>query len=294
MALASAYVESLESGLPPNKRNKRGLMVLQAFIDDSGTRGREPFFSLGGFISTADMWKEFAAEWQAELDREPSIPYFSMHSAFYPRNGPFKGWKQRQIERRVSEFLKIIKSYAQVRVSCSLRRDDYEQFVNRELFPPQINHPYFVCFWRLIIATTTIAHNMKWNSPIDFIFDEQGKMGLETVAWYPIIKRIAPKAHKPYFGSPPIFKDDKIFLPLQAADLYAWYVRRNFRENKILYMPLRDELKSLWDMTNIDLLIEASYLTEMVDSVIQQEKTRQGVKKRLTYETTNRQTPKRQ
>jgi hypothetical protein len=31
---------------------------------------------------------------------------------------------------------------------------------------------------------------------------------------------------KPLFGDPPIFRDDKTFLPLQAADLYAWHARK--------------------------------------------------------------------
>jgi hypothetical protein len=241
-------------------------MVLQAYIDDSGTQGKEPFFSLGGFISTSGKWAEFADVWKAELDRKPSISHFSMRSAFSPDlDGPFKGWEQPEIEKKVTEFVKIIKTYAQMRVSCSLRRDDYKQTIKKGWFPSRIDHPYFVCFWRLIIATVTYAHRSRWNAPLDFIFDEQGAMGSETVKWYPYIKKVAPEPHKPYFGSPPIFRDDKIFLPLQAADLYAWSIRRRLRESKILHMPLRDELKSLRQMKSIDQLIKVSDLADMAD-----------------------------
>jgi hypothetical protein len=31
-----------------------------------------------------------------------------------------------------------------------------------------------------------------------------------------------------FFGDRPIFRDDKSFLPLQAADLYAWQVRNRY------------------------------------------------------------------
>jgi hypothetical protein len=40
------------------------------------------------------------------------------------------------------------------------------------------------------------------------------------------------KAHEPMearntmFGDPPVFRDDKWMLPLQAADLYAWHARK--------------------------------------------------------------------
>ena len=272
---ASDYVRSLESGLSFGKRNKRWLVILQAYIDDSGTQGREPFFCLGGFISTSDNWARFSDEWQSQLDAKPAIPYFSMHSAFFPEKGPFKGWKQQDIEMRVSEFVKIIKNYAMVRVCTVLRRDDYEQVIRGRLpFPPEIDHPYFLCFWMLVFAVIRFQQYYKWNTQIDFFFDEQGKMGIETVKWHSWIKTVAPKNFKPYIGSPPIFRDDRKFLPLEAADLYAWVVRRYFRDNKVIFMPIRNELESLSDMQSIERLIDAHSLNDLMRYIIKSNKAR--------------------
>jgi hypothetical protein len=271
----SDYIRAIECGLPSGERNKRWIVVLRAYIDDSGTQGKEPFFTLGGFISTTDNWARFSDEWKAQLDADPPIPYFSMHRAFYPREGPFKGWKKRAIERRVAEFVRIIRTHAIMRVSCSMRKDDYEELIKGKFVKNKknpfhvIDHPYFLCFWTLINAVIHYQREYGWNTQIDFIFDEQGKMGVETVRWFQIIKKVAPKESKPFFGSPPIFQDDKKFLPLQAADMYAWSIRRHQRENKILYMPLRDELKSLFEMQGMDRMMDSTYLRGVAQAMSQ-------------------------
>jgi hypothetical protein len=245
------------------------MVILQAYIDDSGTQGKYPFFCLGGFISTADNWAKFSDEWKTQLDADPPIPYFSMHSAFFPKKGPFKGWSEEAIQSKVCGLLKIIKNYATMRVSCSMRRDDYEELIKGKFTKNkvlrEIDHPYFFCFWALIYAIIHYQRQYGWNTQIDFFFDEQGKMGVETVRWYQIIKKVAPKQSKPFFGSPPIFRDDKKFLPLQAADMYAWAIRRHFRENEILIMPLRSELKLLSEMQAMDRVIDRPYLTRILE-----------------------------
>jgi hypothetical protein len=38
-------------------------MVLQAFIDDSGSEPQDPVFVLGGFVSQAADWARFSGEW---------------------------------------------------------------------------------------------------------------------------------------------------------------------------------------------------------------------------------------
>ena len=49
----------------------------------------------------------------------------------------------------------------------------------------------------------------------------------------------------PYMGQRPIFRDDKCFLPLQAADLYAWQVRRHYARNRVLWAPPTDVMRML-------------------------------------------------
>jgi hypothetical protein len=54
-------------------------------------------------------------------------------------------------------------------------------------------------------------------------------------------------------GSPPIFRDEKQFLPLQAADLYTWqarnhYVTNNKVKNQTIQIPMNNILGSFRGM----------------------------------------------
>ena len=61
---------------------------------------------------------------------------------------------------------------------------------------------------------------------IDFYFDEQAKEKGEIAEAWEWYKEIAIGEHKDLLGSFPSFMDDKKLLPLQAADLVAWWVRK--------------------------------------------------------------------
>jgi hypothetical protein len=67
------------------------------------------------------------------------------------------------------------------------------------------------------------------------VFDEQGAFGREALDWWLNFKKLLddapPRSIRARIASlvcdRPIFRDEKQFLPLQAADLYAWHVRKH-------------------------------------------------------------------
>lgn len=63
------------------------------------------------------------------------------------------------------------------------------------------------------------------NEPIDFYFDETSdKVHIQKI-WGEYMEARPPEIRKRY-GSQPRFADDRLFPPLQAADLWAWWVRK--------------------------------------------------------------------
>ena len=199
-------------------------MILQGFVDDSGSGKKEPFFALAGFVSTYKNWARFADAWEAALQADPAIPYFKMSNAYAIR-GVFDGWERRAIDGKVAVLTGVIRAHIMVRVSSSMDRRAYNRWVAGK-GPKDIDDPYFLCFYQLLYATFVHQRRYHWNTQIDWIFDEQGKLGPATVAFWPQFRKMAHPTVRPYIGSPPIFRDDKQFRPLQAADLYAGARRR--------------------------------------------------------------------
>jgi hypothetical protein len=64
---------------------------------------------------------------------------------------------------------------------------------------------------------------------IDFYFDNQSDKKAIAEMWdnY-IIER--PEEVRKFYGAAPSFRDDEEFLPLQAADFWAWWVRKWYQD----------------------------------------------------------------
>jgi hypothetical protein len=240
------YIRSLESGLPSRERNKRWIVALQAYMDASGMGSikKDPHLVIAGFVSISGLWADFSDAWKAELDNPPSIAYFKCNEAFYPRYGQFKGWKQQDIDNKITALIKVIRSYKLIGRVCSyIDKHEFNSLIIKELPKRRIDNPYFLCFQHVIF--NIISRQSKYKRPIDFIFDEEEKLGDDCVMWFNYFKNyIAPKRVLPCYGSI-IFGDDKRIMPLQAADLYAGLFRRHLFENKVVYMSMSNELKSL-------------------------------------------------
>lgn len=52
-------------------------------------------------------------------------------------------------------------------------------------------------------------------------------MGADAAIWYEFIKSIQKPELAALMGSSPKFEDDRYVLPLQAADMLAWHIRRH-------------------------------------------------------------------
>lgn len=230
-------------------------MVLQAFIDDS--RGEDGTFVLAGHIATAENWVLFSKEW------EELLPYGVRN-----KDGNYH-FKMAQMaanpERmaRVSAFFRIIEKYIMLSISCKIQVNDLPRARSRLHVPNlaidygDMVNPYLVAFRALL----DMFHNNKekmveflpLDQAVDFIFDEQAEKKIILSAWDSYLAG-RPRESRKHFGATPIFRDDTKCLPLQAADLWAWWARewyendRNFldfgtmKRNRSPYPVLRIEM----------------------------------------------------
>jgi hypothetical protein len=200
-------------------------MILQAYIDDSRTNARRAprIFMLGGLVSTVDRWADFSNTWRAGLHKEPRLEYFKLFEAlsltkqFCPSNG----WTGSLRDERLCAFADIAKQHALYGISCSMNQGDYDDFVKAFSRHKELEDPYFLCFYQIVDAITSARDLFPPADELDYIFDVQGDVGLRAVHWWDRLKAVAPWREVSHLGSTPVHRDDKVFLPLQAADLYA-------------------------------------------------------------------------
>jgi hypothetical protein len=206
-------------------------MVLQVFCDDSGAgwRGPHAVFVLGGWLADSTTWTGFYTEWAAALSEPPSIMYFKMSEAGVGsgvrRKGQFKGWPHKARDEKVSRLAGIVKKYARLGIHFRLSQDEYRTSIGKS--SRELNDPYFVGFYSFICGVIRFLADAECiNEPIDFIFDTQLHQSDVVQSAYNEFLRYAPDQYKALIGACPRHEDDNVFLPLQAADMLAWHIRR--------------------------------------------------------------------
>jgi hypothetical protein len=103
------------------------------------------------------------------------------------------------------------------------------------IYPPHIINqnsyykPYYLWFRYITGLLAGWQHKLNLLEPIDFIFDDDSEKVKIPVGWE-LMKSTAMPEISCMMGDTPIFRDDKKTMPLQAADLYAWWAFKWQRE----------------------------------------------------------------
>lgn len=212
------------SGLPAIKRKRRQLLVLQAFIDESGERGQGQFLALGGFIGSAENWAVFSDRWDECLRGHPAIKSFKMKEAV-SRTGQFFRWS---IDARDEKVRALLDCFAGLGLRAIYACIDLGAF--EEIYSPGIakpwNQPYFKAFHSIIWAVLYDSLATGNAEQVEIVFDNNVIHGTRAKRYYPFIRNfiLAPELLS-VAPVEPLFKDDERFLPLQAADMLAWLAR---------------------------------------------------------------------
>lgn len=219
------WFSTIGSGLAPERRNPHGVMVLTGYFDDSGSEQKGPVFVLAGYMSVREVWEQFSCEWLACLRQNPPLEYFKMKEAKRLQDA-FQGWAPEVRDARVSALTEcILNQPIMTGMVFVLYWDDFRRAAAEH---PEVtdNHPYDMLFHGIMNIATSLSVEKGLNHQIDFVFDEQGTVGERAILTYRHIRAMLPSAQVEKVIGSPRLADDKVVLPLQAADFLAWQVRR--------------------------------------------------------------------
>lgn len=206
-------------------------MPVQAFVDDSGGKGHSRHFVLVGLVSDSERWAKFSDEWLACLQQSPSVRIFKMRDAA-SCTGDFHRFTDSERNDRLRRLARIINRHVEFVIDTVIDLDAHSQTWAR--LPKPRSDVYFWPFHTLILGTCfELWEECHWRERFEIIFDEQLIFGERARRWYPMMLQIMRLKHPDEASIMPIdpmFRKDDEFLPLQAADLFAWCFRKNSDE----------------------------------------------------------------
>ncbi len=259
---ACLQVGALFSGLPKRLREHGVLMVLQAWFDDSG-KGQEPIYLLAGYVGKKTMWEAFADDWQAELDAKPRLPYLHVNESQL-----FRGYTRDERIARLLRFVAIIRKHQPVGITYILKHAEYREFFNiieqhptitpaeRRMLKNPYYHSFTVILKLMLKAQAQKREQSGVRELIEVLFDNdmdrRQRLRLGFASFVNTVKKENPDYLDLLINKDAEFRDDEVFLPLQASDLLAWHLRRLCYEiargntdyrNDPIWVSLRDGIE---------------------------------------------------
>lgn len=195
--------------------------MIHAYIDDSGSDDRNAHFVLGAVFAGTETWKEFDRAWSTNL-RAWNLRYFKMSEAHGLR-GEFSGWDRARRDSCVGSFLGHITArpifrHAVVATKVEVR----EAFAGHQAYdrcPSAYPMLFHVLMFVMASDMTVIRSFLPHHQSIRCFFDNQDGV----VRAVEDLRRVFDD----YEGAEVSFGSSKEYVPLQAADMFAWSVRRH-------------------------------------------------------------------
>ena len=229
-------------------------------------------FVLGGYVASAEKWAEFSKEWEEMLPNgvlDKHGYYFKMSEM---------AARPERLER-VPSFYRIIEKYVVMALSCRINAVEFKHALDRIYVPDMeidwghMTKPYVVAF-RMLME----AFHDYWSKlgripaaeKVEFYFDERSEKKIIRKHWDAYMSE-RPEDIRRHYGNEPRFEDDRDFLPLQAADLWAWWVRKWYMEGtpeKIGKPDFGSWSGSRLDLTKLDIRVDEDGAFKAIKSML--------------------------
>lgn len=218
-----AAIWRLVSGYPSAVRRARPLVFLQSYADDSCSNTGDRLLFMGGLVGTAENWANFSDDWEAALKRTPSIAYLKMVEA-QNLKGEFRHWKEAARNEKLLDLAAVIRRYPLLTFQMSVGQKAFREYVSPHA-PRAIAKPHFVTNFQVISGISQYFMDQGVKG-IEFIFDQQEGVDADVLLFFEYMSKNIPDSARELISGFPQFRNDKELMPLQAADMVAWTVRR--------------------------------------------------------------------
>lgn len=229
------------------------LVNLEVYVDESGTHNITGKIKSArsavvcGFVGWSKDWKTFSRKWQSILQAN-NILSFHYYDLEYHRRNPadtssrYYGWTEQRKTAFVKKLAKTAAHYSIAPVGGTVNTVEMDNAMKSGAVAPDYVYKY--CIDQLFQSVREELHRVRPNTTdkIVFFFDDNKNRDWQNAVfdcytkWSILDTRFAGRG----------FYDDKLVIPLQAADLIAGVTRKVAMESFAQRKPLpMDELCSI-------------------------------------------------
>jgi len=219
-------------------------MIVHACVDESYSTASGGYI-MAGALATEEMWARFEQEWHELLVFIPS-PGRNRKRAFK--------WREMKRSPHLPAFYNTIRQNVMCTFAFAFSINAFRRARSRyspRLFHidwGKLDHDYIFAFWMLVSAIflqkNKIDNRIGSFERIEFIFDDISEKRAISREWDRFVETMGQEFSR-YLGKTPRFGKEEDFLPLQAADFQAGYVRYLLEGGKPLIIPGNSECPHL-------------------------------------------------
>ncbi|HEY2150307.1 MAG TPA: DUF3800 domain-containing protein [Vicinamibacterales bacterium] len=233
------------------------VMAITLYVDESESQ-TPAVFTLAGFAASPVGWRDFIPAWREMLCSIGPYPVDAFHANRIDKGEPpFDGWKP---EERAALFARAVDILADTQITsnlyaigCSFVIDDMlanlPSCLGDKSTPDIYERCYRVLFYNILKFSPFMG--------VDFVFDKKKKSEHKVKGHFDRVKETS-KRDSAMVGTlgECAFEDDRKVMPLQAADLLAFELRRRAWDRKRNdSLPIRrtyQRLKDVFKKTSVD------------------------------------------
>jgi hypothetical protein len=196
----------------------RLMLALHGYFDESGTHDSSQAIAVAGYISSAEQWELFSAEWHLALD-EWGLDFFHM-TDFANRAQKYSSWTDQERRIRFSRLASIIRRHTIASVSIGFLRQSFNLLFDKQT-KRFVGGPYGAASAMLFTDVATRMTPLYPSARYAYVFESGGPGHGEVLAAFDANNQDSER--REHFKLLSLrFENKRYFAPLQAADILAY------------------------------------------------------------------------